>query len=261
MQVNGLFIDEWGGNGEFLVFVHGLGGASNTWYPQGQVLKHDFRTLAYDLAGSGLSSNSGGLSMRAHVEDLQSLIEAAGASRVHLAGHSMGTIICQHLAAERPELVASMTLAGALREPAEQARQALRERAAKARAEGMRPIADAIVAGGTSSDTKVNQPSAAAFVRQSLMAQSPEGYARNCEALAEAEAADLSRIQCPVLLLTGDEDRTAPPDVGRAIASALSIAELQVLAGCGHWTTVERPKQVSYAMTVFSSRLRRASGM
>ena len=51
----------------------------------------------------------------------------------------------------------------------------------------MRGIADAIVAAGTSDDTKVNQPAAAAFVRESIMAQPAEGYARNCEALAEAK--------------------------------------------------------------------------
>jgi 3-oxoadipate enol-lactonase len=105
---------------------------------------------------------------------------------VHLAGHSLGTIICQHFAARSPERVASMILVGAFPEPPEAARTALRERAAKARSEGMRGIADAIAAAGTSSDTKVNQPSAVAFVRESLMAQNPEGYARNCEALADA---------------------------------------------------------------------------
>ena len=123
----------------------------------------------------------------------------------------------------------------------------------------MRGIADAIVAGGTSKDTKVNQPAAAAFVRESLMAQPAEGYARNCDALAAASGADLSRIACPTLLITGDEDRTAPPDTGRAMATAIRGAQLQVLDGCGHWATIERPKQVNYAMTLFHARQRQAA--
>ena len=28
------FVEEFGGQGELLVFVHGLGGSTNTWYPQ-----------------------------------------------------------------------------------------------------------------------------------------------------------------------------------------------------------------------------------
>lgn len=255
----GLYVEESGGTGEAIVAVHGLGGTSNTWYPQAQVLKRDFRFIAYDLAGSGRSACNDAISIASHVQDLRRVIRAAGLTRVHLAGHSMGTIICQHLAAEAPELVATMVLAGALREPPDGARKALRERAAKARMEGMHNIADAIVAGGTSSETRVNQPSAAAFVRESLMSQPPEGYARNCEALADASGADLARIACPVLLITGEEDRTASPDVGRAIASALRHAELHLVPACGHWATIERPKQVSYAATVFHARARQAA--
>ncbi|HTW25816.1 MAG TPA: alpha/beta fold hydrolase [Acetobacteraceae bacterium] len=252
-----LFIDEFGGTGETLVLVHGLGGSSNTWFPQAGVLKRDFRLVAYDLAGSGRSKLRDGLSIETHVEDLLAVIAQTGSERVHLAGHSMGTIICQHLAAQRPELVASLTLLGAFPQPPEPARAALRDRAAKARGEGMRGIADAVVTAGTSDDTKTNQPAATAFVRESLMAQPADGYARNCEALAAVRAADLARIACPVLLLTGDQDRTAPPDTGRALASAISGAELHILDGCGHWPTIERAKQVNYAVTLFHSRRRR----
>ncbi len=255
---NGLFVEELGGKGETLVFVHGLGGSTNTWYPQAQVLRRDLRLVAYDLAGSGRSPVRNDISIAGHIADLRDVVRRLAAQgRVHLAGHSLGTIICQHLAAAHPDLVASLILAGPFPEPPETARGALRERAAKARAEGMRGIADAIVAGGTADDTKMNQPAATAFVRESLMAQPPEGYARNCEALSEARSADLPRIACPTLLITGDQDRTAPPDVGRAMASAIRGAQFQLLTACGHWATIERAKQVNYALTVFYARQNR----
>jgi len=254
-----LFIEELGGKGEPLIFVHGLGGTVNTWYPQTQVLKRDHRLICYDLAGSGRSAVADSISIESHVEDLLRVMERSGAKSVHLAGHSMGTIVCQHLAAKAPEKVASMILVGALPAPTDAARQALRDRAAKARSEGMAAIAEAIAAAGTASDTKVHQPTAVAFVRESLMAQNPEGYGRNCEALANAVAADHGAIQCPVLLITGEEDRTGPVAVARALSSAIQRAELQILPGCGHWATVERPKQVNYAMSLFTARLRKKS--
>ncbi len=254
---SGRFVEELGGRGDTLILVHGLGGSTNTWFPQSQVLRRDLRLVAYDLAGSGRTPVRDSITIAGHVDDLLDVMrEAAGNDRVHLAGHSLGTIICQHVAAQQPDRIASLALIGPFPEPPEAARTALRDRAAKARAEGMRGIADAIVAAGTADDTKVNQPAAAAFVRESLMAQLPEGYARNCDALAEARSADLSRIACPTLLITGDQDRTAPPDVGRAMASAIRGAELQVLSGCGHWATVERAKQVNYALTAFYARQR-----
>ncbi|HQT78859.1 MAG TPA: alpha/beta hydrolase, partial [Rhodopila sp.] len=207
-----LFIEDWGGRGETLLLVHGLGGSTNSWYPQAQVLKRDFRLIAYDLAGSGRSPLKDAISINLHIQDLLGLIERAGEGRVHLAGHSLGAMVCQHLAAAHPLRVASLALFGPFPQPPAAARAALRDRAATVRAKGMIGIVDAVVAGGTSDDSRVNQPAAVAFVRESLMAQPAEGYARNCEAMADAEAADLSRIACPVLLVTGDQDRTAPPD-------------------------------------------------
>jgi pimeloyl-ACP methyl ester carboxylesterase len=199
------------------------------------------------------------ISIDRHVQDLLTVIEHAGDGTVHLAGHSLGAIICQHFAAAYPDRVGSLALFGPFPQPPDPARRALRDRAAKVRAEGMIGIADAIVASDTAADTRINQPAAAAFVRESVMAQPPEGYASNCEALADALAADLSRIACPVLLVTGDQDRTAPPDTARAMASAIRHAELHVLDGCGHWATTERAKQVNYIVTVFHARLRRAA--
>ena len=253
-----LFIENLGGSGETLVLVHGLGGSTNTWYPQAQVLRRDFRLVAYDLAGAARSPVREAISIESHARDLLGIIDQAG-GRVHLAGHSLGTIICQHVAAAHPGKVASLALIGPFPQPPEAARVGLRERAAKARAEGMASIAEAIVAGGTAADVRMHQPAAVAFVRESVMAQPPEGYARNCEALAAAASADLSRIACPVLLITGDEDRTAPAEAARAMASAINQAEVRVLDGCGHWATIERAKQVNYALTVFYLRLRQTA--
>ena len=256
-----LFAEGLGGAGEAIVLVHGLGGSTNTWAPLVPLLRRDFTVNAYDLAGSGRSPVRDGVSIASHVADLAAAVTRAG-GRAHLIGHSLGTIICQHFAAAHPEAVLSLALVGPFPAPPDAARKALRDRAAKVRAEGMVGIADAIVAGGTSDDTRTNGPAAIAFVRESVMAQPAEGYARNCEALAEAQPTDLSRIACPVLLVTGDSDRTAPPDTARAMASAMTAvpggAEVVILPGCGHWAPVERAKQLAYALTLFHARRREA---
>jgi pimeloyl-ACP methyl ester carboxylesterase len=254
----GRFIEEFGGQGETLILVHGLGGSTNTWYPQAQILKRDLKAIAYDLPGSGRTPVRDDVTIESLVADLHEVVEQSGAARVHLGGHSLGTIICQHYAARYPDRVASLALVGAFPEPPEPARKALRDRAAKVRAEGMAAIADAIVTAGTSDDTKANSLVAASFVRESIMAQPAEGYARACEALAGLSRANLSEWQGPALLLTGDQDRTSPPDTGSALAANIQGAEFRVLDGCGHWATIERAKQVNYAMTLFYSRQRAA---
>jgi pimeloyl-ACP methyl ester carboxylesterase len=167
----------------------------------------------------------------------------------HFVGHSMGTIVCQHLAVEAPKLVRSLALFGPLILPPEAARTGLRQRAAKAAAEGlagMQQITESLLEAALSADTRQRLPLAVAFVRESLMRQDGAAYGANCQALADAQAAAVERIEAPVLLVTGDEDRVAPPQAVRTMAEKLHAARstrVVVLPRCGHWTPIERPDE------------------
>ena len=86
----------------------------------------------------------------------------------------------------------------------------------------MQAIADALVQAATSAETKAQRPAAVAYVRESLMRQGPDGYARTCEALADAQAADVAAITCPTLLVTGDEDAVAPPQSVRQMGEQIA---------------------------------------
>jgi len=239
------------GNGDPVILVHGLGGTSNVFGPQVGVLSRYFQCIRPDLPGSGRTPATGELSIPGLADAILELMDSRNIDRAHLVGHSLGTIVCQHVAAKRPDRVRSLALIGPLFAPPEPARPALRDRAAKARAEGMVGIADAIVQGGTSADTKANRPEVAALVREILMRQDPEGYAKTCEALAAAEGADVGRFNCPTLLVTGDEDGTAPPTAVRALHQRIPGSTLRILDRCGHWTTFERPAQVNEALVNF----------
>jgi pimeloyl-ACP methyl ester carboxylesterase len=173
---------------------------------------------------------------------------AAGIERAHVVAHSMGTIIAFHLAALEPRLVRSLALFGPLTAPPDANRGPIRARGEKARKEGeagMQAIADATVQSGTSTETRRMRPVAVAAVRESVMRQCHDGYARSCEALSEAQPADLSKISCPVLLVTGDEDAVSPPQAVRGIAERIAGAQVEVLARCGHWTIYEKPEECS----------------
>jgi pimeloyl-ACP methyl ester carboxylesterase len=180
-------------------------------------------------------------------------------TRAHWLGHSMGTIVCQHLAVARPKLVRSLALFGPLMAPPEPARTAIRTRGLKARDEGaagMHEIALALVQAATSAETRERAPLASAFVRVSLMRQDPLGYARSCEALADAQPAAVVRIDVPSLLVTGDEEGVAPPQGVRALAARMARARVTVLNRCGHWTPIERPDDCTRALREFHATLR-----
>jgi 3-oxoadipate enol-lactonase len=236
------------GSGDPVIMLHGLGGTSNTFCPQVLGLGGRYRTIRPDLPGSGRTPLGGSLTIQSMVDAVVRAAKAVGAERAHFVGHSMGTIVCQHVAEQHPELVRSLALFGPIHQPPEPARKGLGDRAAKARNEGMPGIADQIVQATLSGDTKSNAPVAVALVREFIMRQDAEGYARNCEALAAAQPANLDRIKCPVRLVTGDEDPVAPASNARAMAERLSDARVTILNRCGHWSTIERPQDCNQVL-------------
>jgi 3-oxoadipate enol-lactonase len=223
--------------------IHGLGGTSNTWTPLLPALSR-FTAVRFDLPGSGRSHRvEGALSIDGFVEACLRVLSSRGIERVHVLGHSLGTIVAAHLAAREPRIVRSLALFGPLLAPPDVARTNIRARAAKAHGEGvagMQAIADTLVQASTSAETRARRPAVVAYVRESLMRQDPEGYARTCEALAAAEPADATAITCPTLLVTGDEDGVAPPQSVRAMGGKIAGSRVEVLRGCGHWTPLEK---------------------
>ena len=248
------FIDrmavEVDGEGDAVLMLHGLGGTSNVWAPLMPAVSR-YRRIRPDLPGSGRSDRvEGELSLDRFVKAALRILEGMGVGKAHVVAHSMGTIVAQHLAALHPSRVTSLALFGPLFAPPDPARASIRARGQKARSEGvpgMQEIADVLVQASTSTSTRSQRPAASAYVRESLMRQNPEGYARNCDALAAMEAVEASRITCPTLLVTGDEDGVAPPQAVRMMRDRIgetnARVHCEVLRGCGHWTPVERPEE------------------
>ena len=231
------------GDGEPVVMIHGLGGSTNTFTALLPAFARHKR-VRFDLPGSGRSFRvEGPLSIAVFVQAVKKAMLAAKVEKAHVVGHSMGTIVAAHFAAAEPNAVRSLALFGPLLAPPDQARPNIRARAAKARQEGMPGIADALVQSSLSSETRAKRLAAVAFVRESLMAQDPDGYARSCEALAEMQSADTSKIACPTLLVTGDEDVVSPPQSVRMMGQKIAGSRVEVLRGCGHWTPVEKPDE------------------
>lgn len=252
MKINNKFLAvEQNGEGDTIMMIHGLGGSCNAWMPQREVLSNHYHVVCHDFEGSGRSPYQGELSIEGFVQDALSLMDELKIDSVHLVGHSMGTIVCQHLAANHAERVKSMVLMGPLTEPPAGARNALKDRAKLAREQGMAPIADALVEASISQESRKSRPIVCAFVREILMGQDAEGYARTCEALAAANSAKLEAISCPTLLLTGDEDKVGSPADTVKMARQIAGSSLKIFSNTGHWTAIERPQEVNNALLNF----------
>jgi len=245
------------GDGEALLCIHGLGGSSNTWSPVMAALA-GFKVIRPDLPGSARSPLAAEkLSIDVYVAALEGLLAALEVDAVHLVAHSLGTVIAQHFAVRNPGKVKSLALFGPLAAPPEPARPNITARAQLARSgpAAMQEIADTIVKGATSEQTK-QQPVTLALVRESVMRQSPEGYAQSCEALAAAQSAEIERITVPTLLVTGDQDGIAPAANVAVMARRIQGSRQVVFDACGHWTTFENPRSCMQQLEAFHASLR-----
>lgn len=231
--------------------LHGLGGTSNSFQPIVPALS-GFRLVRPDLPGAGRSPTPAGkLTVALLVEAVADAMAHLGVARAHIVGHSFGTLVAQHLAVRVPDKCASLTLFGPIIEPQDAARERLRARAEAARREGMDVIGDQLSRGALSGTSAADNPAAVAFVRESHMRQDAEGFARSCEALADAGKADHRLVACPTLIVTGDEDGVGPPTVARELAGLIKGAKPVVLDRCGHWTPIEKPRECSRLLSDF----------
>ncbi len=103
--------DEVGMGERPLVMVHGFMGSRDDFADVLQPFGELGRTLVPDLRGHGGTTNPGvGYSLDQLTTDLAGFLDATGAGRCDLLGHSVGGLIALRLALDQPERLASLVL-------------------------------------------------------------------------------------------------------------------------------------------------------
>jgi pimeloyl-ACP methyl ester carboxylesterase len=100
---------DFGGDGDLIVLVHGLGGSTTNWIAVADGLARYGRVLALDLPGFGLSPPGPDYRLETHREAVESFIEMEGPPAT-LIGNSTGGLIAQMVSAHRPDLVSRLLL-------------------------------------------------------------------------------------------------------------------------------------------------------
>lgn len=93
--------------------------APASWWPAATwnvgvvpILSRRFRTIVFDCRGTGRSSQpTQGYSVAQFAADCLGLLAYLGISRCHVVGFALGGQIMQALAIERPDMVATLTIA------------------------------------------------------------------------------------------------------------------------------------------------------
>ena len=96
-----------------VVLLHGAGFDHTTWALHSRwFAHHGFGVLAPDLPGHGRSTGEALATIAEMADWTAALLEAAGASKAQLIGHSMGSLIALETSARHPAKVAGLSLIG-----------------------------------------------------------------------------------------------------------------------------------------------------
>jgi len=239
-----LYYEDTGSAALPVLLLHELGGTSESWREVMALLAPTHRVLAMDYRCAGRSEKPAApFALEALADDAAAVIAHAGMGPVVVAGAALGSLVGVLLAGRHPALVRSLALFAISDEMSGRTAAYMTERAARVRAEGMRPVMDASLANA------FPEPFAAARTRYRsiYLANNPAGYASLSLALAGArlEQAVWDAVLVPTLVVSGARDFIWPPELGRRAAGRIAGARFAVLDEAGHFPHLQTPADVA----------------
>jgi pimeloyl-ACP methyl ester carboxylesterase len=236
------------------LFIHGFPHDRTLWLPQLGALVVRARCIAPDLRGFGASTTHGPYSMDRYADDLASLLDALRIERAVVCGLSMGGYVAfafwrRHRARARA-LVLCDTRAGADDDEGRARRDAL---IALAREKGVDAVARAMMVNMVGASTRERHPGVVEAMYAMLASAPLDGVVGALEALRDRPDSrpTLATIDVPTLILVGDEDTLTPPAESRAMHAAIASSRLELVAGAGHVSNVERPAAFNHLLSEF----------
>jgi 3-oxoadipate enol-lactonase len=247
------------GRGPVIVMLHGFPFNRSMWRGQIEKLSSSFRVIAPDLRGhGGTTVTSDPSTMEEMAEDVVALLDDLNVSRAVVCGLSMGGYVALALYRAHPSRVRALVLADTRPQAdTEETRRTREENARRALAEGMEPIADAILPRLFSTRTRESALEVVARVREMMLGVNAEGAAAALRgmALRRDQTDMLSKIDVPALVIVGSEDTVTPPSDAEAMRERIEGSRLVVIEGAGHVSNLERPEEFDRALVEFLESL------
>jgi pimeloyl-ACP methyl ester carboxylesterase len=239
------YIDE--GEGEVLLLLHGLMGSLSNWDAVVDEFKSKYRVIIpilpiYDmpLLTTGVKSLS---------KFVHKFIKFKQLSNITVLGNSLGGHVALIYVLAHPENIRAMVLTGSsgLYENAFGGSFPRRESIDFVREKVQYTFYDPVVA----TDELVNDVYKLINDRHSvirLLAMAKSAIRHNMKK-------DLHKIQIPVSLIWGRNDKITPPEVALEFNELLPDSELHWIDQCGHAPMMERPEEFNRLLTGFLEKI------
>jgi pimeloyl-ACP methyl ester carboxylesterase len=256
LSVNGAEVFIATGGREFdstlptIVLLHGAGFDHTTWALHSRwFAHHGHNVLAPDLPGHGRSAGTAIASISDMADWTSALIEAAGATKARLIGHSMGSLIALETAARHPGKISGLSLIGTA------ATMTVGPDLLRAAESNEHAAIDMVSIWGLGFQAELGGSLAPGLWMHSgaqrVLEKCRPGVLFNdlsaCNAYQGALAA-AAKVAVPTTLILGERDMMTPAKAGKALAAAIPNAKTIVLSGAGHMMMVERPDELLAAL-------------
>ena len=242
-----------------VVMIHGLGLNSACWQWTTPALRERYRILSYDLYGHGKSAPPPDLpSLGLYAWQLAALLDTCKISTATPVGFSLGGMIARRFAQDAPAKTMALAILHSPHKRSIPEHTAILKRVEQARHYGPHSMVEAALERWFTSDFRLANPDMMALVRSWITANDTNIYHTIYQVLAdgidEIVAPD-PPINCPALVITGDEDFGNGPDMTRAIAAEISGAEVVILPGLRHMALAENPNSINRPLRRFLDQL------
>ena len=248
------------GDGEMLLFLHGIGGNRSNWRRQIEYFSPRFTACAMDVRGWGDSDDyEGPYEFDDVVDDIARVLRHFGVTSAHIVGLSMGGLIAQHLLWSRPELVRSAVLVDTSSGPGD-------DHDEQWVADFLRLRKAPLLAGKTPADIAPTvarsllgrNATGAAYeqLRASIAALHKDSYLKALDTVSSYRRRfDPALVAVPVHVMVGEDDALTPPAAAHALAALLPGTRVDIVPAAGHLSNIENPDDFNRLLGAFLDRV------
>ncbi|MHB8839833.1 MAG: alpha/beta fold hydrolase [Gemmatimonadaceae bacterium] len=242
------------GAGVPVLFLHGFPHRRSLWSPQLGALAAPARTISMDLRGFGESVPGEPGSVDAYADDAAALLSELGVDRAVIAGLSMGGYAAFAFWRRHRDRVRALVLcdtrATADNDTGQQAR---REMQALVRDKGSTAVANQMITGMVGRTTREKNPELVDELHRMMSLAPVQGIVDALDALRTRpdSTPTLATIDVPTLVVVGDEDVLTPVKDARAMHLGIAGSRLEIIAGAGHVSNMERAAAFNHVLSEF----------
>jgi pimeloyl-ACP methyl ester carboxylesterase len=243
-----------------LVLLHAFPLAAEMWRPQLEAVPPGWRFIAPDLRGFG-QSQVGDPALPASVEgyarDVVGLLDHLGVGKAVIAGLSMGGYVAFAMLRLAPKRVAGLVLADTRSEADDETTRVSRDGMTDTLARGgAAAVFDRMLPGLLGVTARSSRPEVVERVRKLVLAQRPEAIRPAIQSLKSRSDSTplLGGVDCPTLVVVGDEDEITNEDSVRRMHGRIPGAALAVIERAGHLSSLEQPEAFNHVLAAFLSR-------